>query len=67
MRYYLSKIEQKNGDREVHTSTCVFLPKEMHRVDLGEYFDCNTAIEKARQTAKEANGCYFCARLCHEK
>tara|TARA_R110002072_G_scaffold303135_2_gene495230 strand:- start:20393 stop:20596 length:204 start_codon:yes stop_codon:yes gene_type:complete len=67
MRFYACKVEQSNGDHEVHTTTCIFLPIKENRISLGEFFDCSDAIEKAKDYYEQVNGCFFCSRLCHEK
>lgn len=66
MKFYLSKIPQINGDYEVHTSNCMFLPKKESRIELGEYYNCGDAIDKASEDHPNVNGCYFCSRLYHE-
>lgn len=33
--YYVNAQAQSNGDHEVHTSTCAFLPSEHNRSYLG--------------------------------
>lgn len=64
-RFYVNKVAQTNGDHEVHTATCSFLPAPEHRLYLGEYADCRPAVAKAKQQYPRANGCYFCSRPCH--
>lgn len=66
MRFYLNKEAQTNGDQEVHQATCLFLPGEENRIDLGEFYSCKDAIDKAKVIYVKSNGCYFCARLCHK-
>ncbi|MFT5777743.1 MAG: hypothetical protein ACI837_000691 [Crocinitomicaceae bacterium] len=68
MRFYVNKNVQANGDHEVHQATCLFLPNEVNRINLGEFFNCATAVEAAKEHyPKSSNGCFFCAILCHEK
>ena len=67
MRFYVNKHKQSNGNHEVHTGTCVLLPRKENRIDLGEFFTCSTALVKAEDHFKKVNGCFFCSRLCHEK
>lgn len=67
MRFYINKKPQQNGEHELHTGTCVFLPHETRRIDIGEYFCCNTAVEVSKNYFKKVNSCYFCLRLYHER
>lgn len=65
MRYYVNKNAQNNGDHEVHTSTCSFLPSEANRLYLGDFTSCGPAVREARKTYSTSNGCFFCSTLCH--
>lgn len=65
MRYYVNKNAQSNGDHEVHTATCTRLPAASNRIDLGDYYGCSGAVQKARQYYPQVNGCYYCANACH--
>lgn len=42
MRYYVNKNAQPNGDHEVHTSSCSFLPAEANRLYLGDFQTCSS-------------------------
>lgn len=63
--YYVSKIEQNNGDHEVHTGSCTYLPAAHNRIYLGEYASCAEAVNAARRHYSQVNGCYYCSRACH--
>ena len=65
MRYYVNKNAQANGDHEVHTSSCSFLPQEDNRIYLGDYVSCASAVVEARKHYTQSNGCYYCATACH--
>lgn len=65
MRYYVNKNAQSNGDREVHTSSCSFLPAEANRIYLGDFTGCSAAVQAARKHYTRCNGCYYCASACH--
>lgn len=65
MRYYVTQTAQDNGDHEVHTSSCSFLPGEMNRIYLGDFAYCSLAVAAAREHYAQANGCYFCSNECH--
>jgi len=40
MRYYVNKNAQTNGDHEVHTETCTWLPDVENRLYLGNFTSC---------------------------
>lgn len=65
MRYYVNNNAQANGDHEVHTHSCSFLPAEANRVFLGDYLSCAPAVVEAKRHFRKANGCYFCSSACH--
>jgi len=65
IRYYLNTQPQSNGDREVHTENCRFVPNSSNRIDLGLHNNCKTAVEKAKQYYSQVNGCYHCSYSCH--
>jgi hypothetical protein len=64
-RYYVNKNAQANGDHEVHTSECSFVPAADNRLYLGDYTSCGPAVTEARKTYRQSNGCYYCSRACH--
>ena len=64
-RYYVNRNAQSNGDHEVHTSSCAYLPLPGNRVDLGEHFHCASAVVEARRHYTQVNGCYYCSYACH--
>lgn len=64
--YYVHTQKDKNDDYEVHKPSCFRLPKQSHRVDLGEHYSCSSALEEAeRRGYKPADGCYHCNEECH--
>lgn len=67
MRYYVNDRAQSNGDHEVHTGNCSFLPAAKNRTYLGDFYSCAPAVRKAKQTYATANGCYYCAGPCHTR
>ena len=65
--YYVNRIEQVNGDHEVHTSDCIYLPKPENRHYLGVFSNCRDAVVEAKKYYRQSNGCYYCSRECHTK
>jgi hypothetical protein len=63
--YYVNKNQQTNGDHEVHTSDCSFLPTPANRQYLGEFSNCRDAVAEARKSYRQCNGCYYCSKDCH--
>ena len=63
--YYVNKNAQSNGDHEVHTTGCSFMPNDVNRFYLGDFVYCQGAVAKARDYYSQVNGCYFCASGCH--
>ena len=64
-RYYVNKKAQPNGDHEVHTLNCEWLPEEHNRQYLGAFLTCRGAVRAARKYYARVNGCYYCSRECH--
>jgi len=65
--YYVNKTPQTNGDHEVHTESCQFLPSEWNRIYLGIFGNCADAIREAKKRYSKANGCYYCSNACHTR
>ena len=65
--YYVNKKAQLNGDHEVHTSECSFLPNSENREYLGVFLHCSGAVAEAKRRHPfwQINGCYYCANACH--
>lgn len=63
--YYVNKNAQPNGDHEVHTTNCIFLPSVNNRLLLGYLAGCSEAVSEARKIYKQSNGCLYCCRACH--
>lgn len=63
--YYVNKNAQSNGDHEVHTGSCSWLPAAENRIYLGSFTSCAPAVITASVHYTQVNGCYFCSRACH--
>lgn len=64
-KYYVNKNAQANGDHEVHTTGCSYMPLESNKIYLGLYENCFSAIRKAKEYYTKVNGCYYCCNACH--
>ena len=67
MKFFLSTTTTNNGEHIVHKEVCDFLPTNSLRIDLGEYYSCEEALEEAKKKFKNSNGCFHCLVLCHDK
>jgi hypothetical protein len=65
MMYYVNKNSQQNGDHEVHTRDCGWLPTSASRLYLGDFSTCSEAVRAARQHYSRCNGCVHCSAACH--
>jgi len=63
--YYVNKNAQDNGDHEVHTADCTYLPSDHNKQYLGTFSNCRDAVRKAREFYSRVNGCYYCSRECN--
>lgn len=61
--YYVNNKAQSNGDHEVHTSDCTYLPSD--KKHLGEFSNCTDAVKEAKKTYSKSNGCKTCSNACH--
>ncbi|MFH1302096.1 MAG: hypothetical protein ABIK07_13625 [Planctomycetota bacterium] len=64
-RYYVNKNAQSNGDHEVHTTGCTYMPDWNNRIDLGDFASCGPAVREAKKHYTQVNGCYYCSKPCH--
>ncbi|HEX8016632.1 MAG TPA: hypothetical protein VF465_15490 [Flavobacterium sp.] len=63
--YYVNQNAQPNGDHEVHTENCIYLPSSSNRNFLGAFSDCKPAVAEAKKTYSKSNGCKTCCSACH--
>lgn len=63
MKYYVNNKTQSNGDHEVHTENCNYLPSD--KKYLGEFSNCADAVKEAKKTYYKSNGCKTCSNACH--
>ena len=64
-RYYVNNRAQSNGDHEVHTTGCRYLPKIVSKKYLGDFSSCRPAVIAAKKIYPQSNGCWTCCRPCH--
>ncbi|KHE72113.1 hypothetical protein LD39_06275 [Halobacillus sp. BBL2006] len=64
-QFYVNQNQQTDGDHEVHKEGCKFMPFEKNLLALGGHTDCASAMEEARNTYDQVNGCNTCCPDCH--
>jgi hypothetical protein len=62
--FYVNKSGLPNGDHDVHLETCEFVPLPENRLYLGEFEDCDGAVEKAKEYFPPSVGCQLCNKAC---
>ena len=63
--YYVHTVPQSNGDHEVHEWGCQWMPSTENRKYLGDFTSCADAVEEAKKTYTQSNGCATCSNACH--
>lgn len=58
--YYVNDSAQLNGDHEVHTGTCYYLPQILNKTYLGIFMNAIDATKKAKMYHVQSNGCAYC-------
>ena len=61
--YYVNNKKQSNGDHEVHTCDCTYIPSD--KKYLGQFSNCDAAVKEAKKTYSQSNGCKTCSNTCH--
>ena len=65
MMFFVSKKVDNNNEHIVHSSNCDYLPLPISRLDLGELYSCESAMERAKEFFENSNGCIHCCLLCY--
>ena len=63
--YYVNTYAEANGEHEVHTEVCIWLPERKNRVYLGGFIKSKHALRKAKKYYTRVKGCYYCSRDAH--
>ncbi|MBW1615587.1 MAG: hypothetical protein JRJ49_03440 [Deltaproteobacteria bacterium] len=64
-KYYVNDNDQANGDHEVHTEDCKYLPLIESKTYLGVFYSCSDAVAEAKKHYPQSNGCSYCCLACH--
>jgi hypothetical protein len=66
-RYYVNKNTSNPGNHnEVHKEGCRWLAYVIAKVDLGEHYDCHSAVKKAETYyPNNVDGSNTCCPNCH--
>lgn len=62
-----TKAQAGSRDHEVHDAASRFgcLPDVQNRLDLGWHATCAGAVQQAKRSYADVNGCFYCASECH--
>ena len=63
--YYVNDHAQSNGDHEVHVESCSFLKAAKSTTYLGQFTNCQDAVNAAKKKYPQSDGCYYCSPACH--
>ena len=63
--YYVNTNPEKGQNHEVHADGCNKMPLSKNRSYLGYFSNCSQAVEEAKKTYSDADGCFWCSRACH--
>jgi len=63
--FHVNKNAQANGDHEVHENGCGHQPNVENRLALGLHATCRGAVQEAKRTYAQSNGCYYCCPDCN--
>lgn len=64
--FYLNRNADQNGNNEVHTDSCSWLPAPENRYPLGYFINGIEAVNYAKSIGwSNADGCFFCANEAH--
>ncbi|GGB65136.1 hypothetical protein GCM10007424_01310 [Flavobacterium suaedae] len=64
-KFYVNNNAQSNGDHEVHRTTCPYFDRIYSKKDLGYHDGCHSAVQEAKKTYRQSNGCATCCSACH--
>ena len=53
--YYVNINIHPNGDHEIHTKSCFYLPIEGNRIQLGYFSNCKLAVRRAKDFYSSKN------------
>lgn len=65
--YCVNDKAQPNGDHEVHTLNCAYVPSFVNRTALGTHVTCFGALNSARRILAQVDGCVHCSPACHTR
>ena len=64
-KYYVNNTAQPNEDHEVHKEGCYWLSLVISKKELGNHLTCHSAVQEAKRTYTQSNGCRTCSNECH--
>lgn len=65
--YYVNReTNNPNNNHEVHISGCQWMPSEINRDYLGMFNSCTEALNRARISYTNVDGCATCCPDCNK-
>ncbi|MRN25006.1 hypothetical protein EAI30_10295 [Romboutsia ilealis] len=66
--YYFNDNVDNNGNHEIHTFNCSYLPSYFNRTYIGSFSSCEDAINAAKlqYPYKSFDGCFWCCQKIHK-
>ena len=65
--YIVNRDTDINNNHEVHRLyACDHLPDEKNRRRVGDFDNCQDAVEAAKKLYSKVDGCWWCSRSCHK-
>lgn len=67
-KYYVNKetTGNPNYNHEVHKEGCQWMPSTGNREYLGSFNSCSEAVQAAKKTYTNVDGCATCCPRCHK-
>jgi len=68
-RFCVNKNAQPTGEHEVHNldANCGHLPDSQNQHYLGSFPSCKEAVQEAKKTYSNVDGCKHCCPACHTR
>lgn len=60
MKYYVNKQANAQGQHDLHSEFCGFLPTTAKRIYLGDFSNCSEAESRATKLLGQINKCLHC-------
>jgi hypothetical protein len=65
--FHVNKNAPAGGEHEVHENGCAHQPLPENRLSLGTHATCKGAVQEAKKTYPNSDGCAYCCPACHTR